>query len=108
MRIHKVSLVLVALFLFISVQDVRAGKKKEKEVADREYWCNLLYRIAEPVLQNMSEGKLRENMEVELSPVWDGRNRDVTYMEAFGRLMAGLAPWLSLPDDYTPEGKQRN
>lgn len=107
MRTYKVSLVLVALFLFISVQDVRAGKKKEKEVADREYWCNLLYRIAEPVLQNMSEGKLRENMEVELSPVWDGRNRDVTYMEAFGRLMAGLAPWLSLPDDDTPEGKQR-
>lgn len=28
-------------------------------------------------------------------------------MEAFGRLMAGVAPWLSLPDDETEEGKQR-
>lgn len=28
-------------------------------------------------------------------------------MECFGRLMAGLAPWLSLPDDDTAEGKQR-
>jgi hypothetical protein len=28
-------------------------------------------------------------------------------MEAFGRLMAGIAPWLGLPDDNTPEGKQR-
>lgn len=28
-------------------------------------------------------------------------------MECFGRLMSGLAPWLSLPDDNTPEGKQR-
>ena len=25
-------------------------------------------------------------------------------MECFGRLMAGLAPWLSLADDDTPEG----
>lgn len=32
-----------------------------------------------------------------------------TYMECFGRLMAGLAPWLSLPDDNTtgePHRKQ--
>jgi hypothetical protein len=28
-------------------------------------------------------------------------------MEAFGRLMDGIAPWLSLPDDDTEEGKQR-
>lgn len=28
-------------------------------------------------------------------------------MECFGRLMAGIAPWLSLPDDDTAEGAQR-
>jgi hypothetical protein len=55
----------------------------------------------------MSEGKLQENMQVELSPTWDGRDKRVTYMECFGRLMAGLAPWFSLPDDDTAEGKQR-
>ena len=55
----------------------------------------------------MSEGKLQENMLVELSPTWDGRDKRVTYMECFGRLMAGLAPWLSLPDDDTAEGIQR-
>jgi len=31
----------------------------------------------------------------------------VAYMEAFGRLMTGIAPWLTLPDDDTEEGKQR-
>lgn len=77
------------------------------ETPDRTYWSNLLYRIAEPVLSNMSEGKLRANMQVEVSPTWDGRDIRVTYMEAFGRLMAGLAPWLSLPDDDTEEGKKR-
>lgn len=80
---------------------------ENKPVDDRTYWTDLLYKIAEPVLSNMSRGELVKNMEVELSPTWDGRRTKVTYMEAFGRLMAGLAPWLSLPDDNTPEGKQR-
>lgn len=66
-----------------------------------------MYRMAAPVLSNMSEGHLKENMLVEVSPTWDGRNKDVTYMECFGRLMAGIAPWLSLPDDDTAEGAQR-
>lgn len=74
---------------------------------DRTYWADLLYKISEPVLSNMSKGELVKNMQVEVSPTWDGRRTRVTYMEAFGRLMAGLAPWLSLPDDNTPEGKQR-
>lgn len=38
--------------------------------------------MAAPVLSNMSEGKLQENMLVELSPTWDGRDKRVTYMEA--------------------------
>jgi len=74
---------------------------------DRQYWSDLAYRIAEPVLQNMSKGELKKNMQVEVSPTWDGRDKGVTYMECFGRLMSGIAPWLSLPDDNTEEGKKR-
>lgn len=74
---------------------------------DRGYWAGLAYRIAAPVLENMSKGELKKNMQVEVSPTWDGRDKDVTYMEAFGRLMSGIAPWLSLPDDDTAEGRQR-
>lgn len=74
---------------------------------DREFWCHTLYCIAAPVLSNMSEGMLRERMPVEYSHTWDGRNKQVAYMECFGRLMAGLASWLSLPEDETQEGGQR-
>ncbi|MDR0863857.1 MAG: DUF2264 domain-containing protein [Candidatus Symbiothrix sp.] len=74
---------------------------------DRAYWADLAYRIAAPVLSNMSKGELKKNMQVEVSPTWDGRSKDVTYMECFGRLMSGIAPWLSLPDDNTDEGQQR-
>ena len=93
-------LLLVAVLL-LPAQEMAAKKKKEKEVTDRELWAGVLYQMAAPVLSNMSEGKLQENMQVELSPTWDGRDKRVTYMECFGRLMAGLAPWLSLPDDDT-------
>lgn len=75
--------------------------------ADRDYWTSLAYSMAAPVLNNMAEGTLQKNMLVEVSPNWDGRDIKVTYMEAFGRLMAGIAPWLSLPDDDTPECTQR-
>lgn len=75
--------------------------------SDREYWSGLLSKIATPVLANMAKGELRKNMTVELSPRWDGRDRRVTYMECFGRLISGLSPWLTLPDDNTKEGLQR-
>lgn len=94
---------------FISTGAVE-GKRERKAsntVGDREYWTALLYRMSAPVLSNMARGELCRNMQVEVSPNWDGRDKRVTYMECFGRLMSGLAPWLSLPDDETSEGKQR-
>lgn len=95
------------LIICISFPAVSATAKKKVEKTDREIWCDIMYRMAEPVLSHMSEGQLKQNMLVEVSPTWDGRNKDVTYMECFGRLMAGLAPWLSLPDDDSAESVQR-
>lgn len=106
MKIRKYLWLLLTVALLIPL-NVSAKKKPEKVKTDRELWTGILYQMAAPVLSNMSEGKLQENMMVELSPTWDGRDKRVTYMECFGRLMAGLAPWLSLPDDDTAEGQQR-
>jgi hypothetical protein len=74
---------------------------------DRLYWVHLLDKIATPVLSNMSKGELKKNMEVEFSPTWDNRDKNVAYMEAFGRLIAGVAPFISLPDDNSDESKIR-
>lgn len=95
----------VGAFLLAACEYVRYLEAPQQQ--DRAYWCSLLYQMAEPVLRNMAEGKLQATMQTEVSPTWDGRNAKVIYMEAFGRLMAGVAPWLSLPDDETEEGKQR-
>ena len=83
-----------------------AVAKKAKQ-NDRAYWAAQAYQMARPVLENMAQGKLQQNMLTEFSPSFDNRNRKVVYMETFGRLMAGIAPWLTLPDDETSEGIQR-
>ncbi len=92
-------------WLLAACEYVRYLEKEQNP--DRAYWVGLAYKMAEPVLRNMAEGNLQKNMVVEVSPNWDGRNKKVTYMETFGRLMAGIAPWLSLPDDNSDEGIKR-
>ena len=84
-----------------------SAKKMTIQQSDRQYWCSLAYKMAQPVLENMAKGELQKNMQTEFSPSFDNRNKKVLYMECFGRLMAGVAPWLTLPDDATAEGKQR-
>ena len=37
------------------------------------------------------KGELQKNMQIEVSPTFDKRDKRVTYMECFGRLMAGIA-----------------
>ncbi|MBQ7440488.1 MAG: DUF2264 domain-containing protein, partial [Prevotella sp.] len=99
---------LLLLFIALSLLIPSMAKKPKKvEQTDREYWCQLAYQLARPVLENMSKGTLQKNMQTEFSPSFDNRNRKVAYMETFGRLMAGIAPWLTLADDDTAEGAQR-
>ena len=95
----------VGAFLLAACEYVRYLEASTQP--DRTYWCRLAYQMAEPVLSNMAKGELQKNMQVEVSPTWDGRDKRVTYMECFGRLMAGIAPWLTLPDDDTEEGAMR-
>ena len=95
------------LLALVPFMGISAAKKKAQQQSDRQYWCSLAYKMAQPVLENMAKGELQKNMQTEFSPSFDNRNRKVLYMECFGRLMAGVAPWLTLPDDATAEGKQR-
>ena len=71
---------------------------------ERQYLIQTLTRIADPVLTSLSKGELRKKMPIEST----GTNREQsTYLEAFGRLLSGLAPWLELGADESAEGKLR-
>lgn len=109
--IKKASILSLATLPINKVVGAKAKKNKNTSTSDiideRKLWADLLYKIAKPVLSNMSKGELRKNMEMKVSPIWDNRDKDVGYLEAFGRLTAGLSFWLNLPDDDTSEGQQR-
>jgi len=74
---------------------------------DRQYWLDVLTRLAQPVLTNLAEGRLRQRMPVEIAPAGNPERRDYTHLEAVGRLLTGIAPWLELGGDASPEGEQR-
>jgi hypothetical protein len=72
---------------------------------DRDLWVAVMRRLADPVLTNLANGTLKARMPVEQAA---GATRaSVTHLEALGRLVAGLAPWIELADDGTPEGHLR-
>ncbi len=60
----------------------------------RTEWLDFMWKIASPVLENGSEGKLKQNMPVE-GPAPDQR-RQFSHLEAVGRTLSGIAPWLEL------------
>jgi hypothetical protein len=91
----------------LSGPPVAKAAAKAQPVSDRAYMAGLLQTIADPVLTAMSQGRLKATFPLELSPTWDGRDKNVAYLECFGRLISGLAPWLSLPEDATAEGRVR-
>lgn len=72
----------------------------------RKYWLHQLLQITEPVLRPLSEGKLREQMPIESHPGMNDR-ADYTYLEAFGRSLAGLAPWLAAQAQDPAEEAER-
>lgn len=114
MRNFKYALLIGAIFLTANpgAYAQRSGKAKTNPVTagtqDRGYWVDLLYKMASPVVLNLANSTLKQKMPVEVPP---GSSTDffkkVTYLEAVGRTMAGIAPWLALPDDDTKEGKIR-
>ena len=64
----------------------------------REVWIAAATRLAEPVLTNLARRELRLRMPVEHAPGVADR-KTVTYLEALGRLLTGIAPWLELGAD---------
>ena len=59
---------------------------------DRTYWLTVMEKIVAPVLENLSRRELKKAMPVEAA---DSDRARYTHLEAFGRLLAGLAPWLA-------------
>lgn len=104
----------LVVWMMMATQPADARGKREKNqmeqtigAQDREQWVQWLWKIAYPVVHNLAEGTLHQNMPVETPTGSTDGFRDMTHLEAVGRTLAGVAPWLELPDDDTEEGKLR-
>ncbi|WP_345003694.1 DUF2264 domain-containing protein [Snuella lapsa] len=74
---------------------------------DRDVWVYELTKMADPLLSALADDELKEKMPIEQSSFEYGKRDAFAHLEAFGRLMAGMAPWLELGPDTTKEGQLR-
>lgn len=72
---------------------------------DRNLWITTMDKVCRPVLTNLAGATLKQNMPIEGTSTEGKEN--CTYLEALGRVMVGIAPWLELGPDDTPEGQLR-
>jgi hypothetical protein len=110
-KLKKMKLVLTVLLTFAfqlgSFGSPLRIDSNKTGTAQRAYLVKTLCKIADPVLVALSKNELKKTMPVECADgALEGR-KQVTYLEAFGRLLSGMAPWLELGADETAEGKLR-
>jgi hypothetical protein len=68
----------------------------------RGLWIDHLTKLASPVLRAAAEHRLKRDMPVEQKPVdkgGPGQRELFTYLEAVGRTLAGVAPFIELGED---------
>ncbi len=75
---------------------------------DRAYWVGVLERVADPVLTNLAAHRLRERLPDAVAATATPERRRYAALEAFGRLLTGIAPWLELDADASAEGTLRS
>ncbi|WP_162419777.1 DUF2264 domain-containing protein [Microvirga brassicacearum] len=91
--------------LLVGIPDLtRRGLRFNAPLFDRAYSVDVLTKIAEPVLDAMSKGELKKRLPIH---DWEEHRSAWTHYEAFARTLAGIAPWLALGPDDTPEGLRR-
>lgn len=108
-------IIVLAAVCLIPACSLQAREKKNKKseteqttgAQDREQWVKWLWKISYPVIHNLAEGTLHQNMPIETVNGNPAGYDEITHLEAVGRTLAGVAPWLALPDDDTEEGKLR-
>lgn len=85
---------------------IESGSQINEMLPVRKYWLEQMLAIGEPVLSALAERRLKEKMPIEIA-ITAGDTDDekaaaelkadrakFTHLEALGRLLSGMAPWL--------------
>jgi hypothetical protein len=74
---------------------------------DRASWVAMLDRVSRPVFEALSQRRLKTVMPIEAYAGEQEHRRRTTYLEALGRSLAGMAPWLEHGSTTGAEGELR-
>jgi hypothetical protein len=69
-------------------------EKSQSGKDDRAQWLAIVERVAQPLLEAISQQKLHATMPIEAAKGLTESRSQSTHLEAVGRLLCGLAPWL--------------
>jgi hypothetical protein len=97
----------LAFFLFAATN---AQNKNTAKVTDRAAGVNYLDKVSRPVMSSLAEGRLKEKLPKTMSKRIDNAESraKVAYLEAFGRTLMGIAPWMNLEGGSKEEVALRN
>lgn len=94
------------MVLVITINGVfTSANAQENIIKERQFWVDVLVKIVNPVLDNLANNTLHVNMRQE--SLDHKRASKYAHLEAVGRTICGVAPWLELGEDDTAEGKLR-
>ena len=114
MNIFKLNFMFLNIIIFIffvgiwknkkSFYMIKIIKENSEKITDRQYWVNITHKISFPILHSLSKGELKKLMPVENNKKAKG-NEHFTYLEALGRLLCGISPWLESKESSRREIK---
>jgi hypothetical protein len=96
-----------SLVALSSVNTLSQLKPAVPKADDRQCWVQTLARVSSPVLHALSERKLKATMPVGVPQSQAVERRQFTHLEAMGRLLAGIAPWIETGPTTGAEGDLR-
>jgi hypothetical protein len=77
-----------------SVDLAQAAPSVRSGSDDRRQWLAIVERVSQPVLEAISRQQLRATMPIECAKGQESSRAECTHLEAVGRLLCGLSPWL--------------
>ena len=79
-----------------------SAEKPASGKQDRAKWLQIVERVSQPLLEACSRQMLRATMPVECAKGEEAASRASTHLQAVGRLLCGIAPWLEAEPGNAP------
>ena len=97
----------ICCFLIITA---KTQSRDTAKINDRTLWLNYLDKVARPVMLNLAADQLKSKMPGVMSKRTDDaiHRSKVACLEAFGRTLSGIAPWLNIEGGSKKEIALRN